>query len=257
MAELGRAAAAVDDIEAAFEHARQRFVERGIAPLLDRSETNHRSMLRTCRELREIIEAFRRVHDDAAANGNGWDWNLLHMLDWDGGTVEVNERRYRPRLLVENHATTGGQALAKQEQQADELAARGKRLRALRDAHAAAQPDLDWAMRRSGESGFVFAAANVGMTDLIDRALEDHESTVIGIRAIGQIHGRVRRVEHVKVAAMLVLGKLHGINGAAALAKLIRDGNANECAPCPTFAEHAGDETIRKMFSRCGLAGGF
>lgn len=238
------------ETEATFKRALQRFLDRR-APDVTAATAN-----RMTREIIEVREAFGRVRADASANRRGWTWNVLHVLDWHSEDVELNEVTRKPLGV----ASDAQKAMTK-EMPASRTAhdrarvARGKRLRALSAAYADARPDLDWAIGRLGALAPRFPATTEMMADLIDRSLEDHESVELGIRAIGRIHGKVRRVEHVKVAAMLVLSEIHGLGGPTEAAQIARYiGQVFKTPhPCPAFAEVASDEHIRKMWSRCGL----
>lgn len=252
------------DIEQAFQRALTRFVKRA-APR-ERDEAIGDWSRRMTRELGEVSQAFQRVRKSASDNGRGWDWNLLQVLDWKGGDIEDNERQF---LAVERacmtdplskalaeilpaKATSKAQADAVQRARKAETAERKKRLRALSEAYAAAQPHLEWAIRRSGQLGSSLAAVNVGFADLIDRAIEDHDAALIG-----RIHGNRRGVDHVKMAAVLVLAELHDFTGAtwkADVATFIGEANDRlRPRPCPEFAAEPAHGKIHTAMSRCGL----
>lgn len=242
-------------IEVAFRRATERFMRR--TPASGEAATLNARADRMLREFFEVGEAFQRVRAEAGDNSRGWDWNLLRVLDWQGDDVGDNERRYRPRLFIERSGGDRDTETASRKQQDRERGARGKRLRALLDAYSKAQSDLEWVMRRSGSHAPEFATVNLAMADLINQAIREHESVEAGIRAIGRIHGKVRRTEHVRVAAILVLSELHRFTGAqwkAEVATFIANRNDQlRPHPCPKFA---GDDPLAKihtMTSRCGL----
>ena len=224
---------------------------------------------RIARELTEITEMLEDVRANVAANGRGWVWNLMHELDGDGADVEDRERRLRPamrarctdplsRALVEIFPPADGTAAAPASKAERDHSARGKRLAAAMRAYQAALPDLEWAA--SQWRGASNAAIEPDFRRCIEQgraaihaAIEEHDRVTEALKRINSIHGRVRGAEHVKVAAMALLGELLNLDGAAKIAGAIEQAHADGTGPCPRFAVVASDEHIRAMWSRCGL----
>jgi hypothetical protein len=255
----------------AFARARAAATKRMLVRPL-REPVTREALNRSSRETIEIAEMFQRVQRDAAKNARGWTWNLLHVLDWTGHNVEVNERAFRGSLS-KLRPKTSLQIAAECREQDEARKARGRRLLTLRDAFAAAAADMRWGFLQN-VCDELHEAASGELNDhmdtfarLIGSALAAHEQLERGIAQIDELHGRNRRVEHVKAAALVALAELHLLAGSdwkARVADLVDSRNYVDpndvepnVPPCPGFAAKAKDgvthATVRKLLNRCSL----
>ena len=277
------AAQSVDsDSEASFDRAQRAATRRFVMRPLSASATND-EVNRQLRESIEIGEMFQRVRRDAAAaNGRGWTWHLLQVLDWTGNDVEVNERLFR-RSLWEHEGRSASQ-VAKEQREADEARrARAVRLQGLQDAFDHARPDLQWGAVQNVTDGArcaVLADLESQLSQfqgLLHEVIAAHAAHERLVAELDGLHGRNRRVAHVKGAALVALAELHGLSEESAwkarVADLVvakntalksdpgarvhaqtrrRSRSARDGAPCPTFAKHDEiREKIRKLLNDC------
>jgi hypothetical protein len=202
------------------------------------------------REQVEVFEMIARLRDDIRENRRGWTWNLLHVLDWYGATVEENEGRYRPRRFLPEPAVPYDVKKGRAERRA-----RRGRLVALERALERAMPDLEWVVSRDRRTRAVRLAQIADARDIAAYALEQAQQHDLAHAAIAKIHGKVRRVDHVRGAALRILAELHDAEGPVKLSRLIEhhsDASAPSPRPCPGFAPKGVDveEKVTKLLQR-------
>jgi hypothetical protein len=203
----------------------------------------------------EIQDMLARVQREVAKTGRGWTWHLLAVLDWDSRDIEANEKQ-RPRLLVAAAVPIDHRALDRKWKRDFDV------LRRALSAYEASLPLLAESARNC------FAGTPVRFPDDAHRglrvlkcALEWHAARSATWSRVRSMHGKVRRYDHVRAAAMRMLIHLHdlaGRNEKARLADFIVATN-ERCSPrpCRRFAgagDGAGAHTnVRKILSRARL----
>jgi len=203
----------------------------------------------------EILEMAARLRREVAASGKGWTWHLLTVLDWDGHDVAQNEAEgVRLRLTDETKKLDHAAIDRKWKAQIT-------RLRAAVAAYKAALPDLLWSAQCfEGGPPIQFPDDIENGLENLERALAWHEQRTATWKLVKGIHGKVRRYDHVRAAALRILIHVHELGGRdekSRLAKFIMDANDRTPRPCPRFVD-AGDgagayDNVRKILNHTGL----
>lgn len=195
-------------------------------------------------EIEKMIAHVRQRVADAAVSSRGWTWHLLKVLDWDSADAEA---------LDEKDVNVDHRAIDKK------WKAEEQRLRAAVLSYKRALPDLLWSAQCFDDFPPIKFPEDIyrGL-DVLERALDYRVRRSANWRLVKSIHGRVRRYDHLRAAAMHMLVVIHDLGGRgehAKLAKFIVDRNAQVSPrpPCPRFARDDPYDNARKIRSRAGL----
>ena len=226
-------------LDAAIKELLAATVDRVLEAGLTHKQVNARS-----REQAEIQQMLARLRSEVAKSGRGWTWHLLRVLDWDALDLFANE---------------GAMTATQRRTWERRWRARGRRLSAASAAFEAAFDDLTWfAQRHEGRP------AQAKMIDVVAsgrsvvrQAADTFRKLNRQLAQLSKIHGRVRRYEHVRAAALRILLAIKRFEGSGALAKLasfIEDANETlKPRPCPMFADDGAYDRVRQILSRSGL----
>lgn len=217
-----------------FTLARRMVLERTIDLVLE-ADCSNRSLREQC----EIQEMFSCVLREMADSGRDSTWHLLRVLDWDGRELAMNENTESVRLRLTPGAV----------EPIDHAATDHEWRRQKTNVAQAINSVMDsLEIVPAGEIPTILSALHV--------LHEVHEWCIqreLAWEDIRRMHGRVRRSEHVKGAALRTLMVINSIDKPAKLAQFIVDANERRPRPCPVFARDDVHENVRQILSRSKL----